>query len=319
MTAAIDPIQMLRPRRKIIGISAVLLPFTSSSEIDWAAFTSHLTRTLDVGLTPAVNMDTGYVNFLDMAQRKRVLRRTRETLGNSHFYAGAYVADQPGDEYDRSAYLYQMEAVAAQGATPVLFQSFGLSALNDDELIDSYTELCRHTDRFVAFEIGTMFAPFGKMYSDTALTSLMNLKQCVGLKHSSLDREREWHRLQLRDKIRPDFRIFTGNDLAIDMVMYGSDYLLGLSTFAPDFFALRDKYWANGDPAFYEINDTLQYLGAFAFRDPTPAYKHSAAMFHQLRGWANSDLTHPKSPTRPEGDREVLRGIIEQLGIVSTT
>ena len=65
---------------------------------------------------------------------------------------------------------------------------------------------------------------------------------------------------------RPDFRVFTGNDLAIDMVMYGSDYLLGLSTFAPDVFAKRDAAWAAGDPAFYELNDLLQYLGFLAFR-----------------------------------------------------
>jgi dihydrodipicolinate synthase/N-acetylneuraminate lyase len=315
MSVAIDPIRMLRPRRQITGVSAVLLPFTADGDIDWTAYTGHLVRTAEVGLVPAVNMDTGFVSFLDMPQRKRVLRRTRETLGNAHFYAGAFVDDKPGDEYDRSAYLYQMEAVAAQGASPVLFQSHGLSALPDDELLDSYTELCRHTDRFVAFEIGTMFAPFGKMYSDPVLTGLMKLTQCVGLKHSSLDRELEWHRLQLRDKIRPDFKIFTGNDLAIDMVMYGTDYLLGLSTFAPDFFALRDKYWANGDPAFYEVNDALQYLGFFAFRDPVPAYKHSAAMFLKLRGWASSDVTHPKGPTRPEGDREVLQGIMRMLGI----
>ncbi len=36
---------------------------------------------------------------------------------------------------------------------------------------------------------------------------------------------------------RPDFKVLTGNDLAIDMVIYGSDYLLGLSTFAPDAFS----------------------------------------------------------------------------------
>ena len=35
------------------------------------------------------------------------------------------------------------------------------------------------------------------------------------------------------------FRVLTGNDLAIDIVMYRSDYLLGLSTFAPDLSAKR--------------------------------------------------------------------------------
>ncbi|NIR37108.1 MAG: dihydrodipicolinate synthase family protein, partial [Actinobacteria bacterium] len=77
--------------------------------------------------------------------------------------------------------------------------------------------------------------------------------QCIGAKHSSLQRQPEWERLALRDEVRPDFMVLTGNDLAIDMVMYGSDYLLGLSTFAPDRFADRDRLWADGDPAFHEL------------------------------------------------------------------
>jgi hypothetical protein len=109
--------------------------------------------------------------------------------------------------------------------------------------------------------------------------------------------------------------VFTGNDLAIDMVMYGSDYLLGLSTFAPDCFARRDAYWETGDPRFYELNDALQYLGFLAFRPPVPAYKHSAAMFLKLRGWIASDATHPASPTRPESDRDILREICRLLAI----
>jgi len=143
----------------------------------------------------------------------------------------------------------------------------------------------------------------------------MCLKKCSGAKHSSLKRELEWQRLALRDAVRPEFKVYTGNDLGIDMVMYGSDYLLGLSTFAPDFFARRDAYWLAGDPRVYELNDVLQYLGFLAFRAPVPAYKHSAAMFFKLRGWIGCDATHPRSPTRPESDRELLRGILHQLEI----
>ncbi|MDX1564622.1 MAG: hypothetical protein R3236_04405, partial [Phycisphaeraceae bacterium] len=116
---------------------------------------------------------------------------------------------------------------------------------------------------------------------------------------------------------RPEFMVLTGNDLAIDMVMYGSDYLLGLSTFGPDLFAKRDTLWAEGDPAFYELNDVLQYLGFFAFREPVPAYKHSAAMFLKLRGWIDCDRTHPDSPIRPENDRQVLEQIADRLGVLS--
>jgi hypothetical protein len=97
------------------------------------------------------------------------------------------------------------------------------------------------------------------------------------------------------------------------MVMYGSDYLLGLSTFAPDLFARRDTLWEIGDPIFYEMNDRLQYLGDFAFRPPVPAYKHSAAQFLKLRGWIASDAPHPASLSRPESDLTILQAILDSL------
>ncbi len=49
--------------------------------------------------------------------------------------------------------------------------------------------------------------------------------------------------------------------------------------------------WQAGDPRFYELNDLLQYLGHFAFRDPIPAYKHDAAIFLHLRGRIASPAT----------------------------
>ncbi len=315
MNSPLDPIPMLRPRRKITGISAILLPFTPSREIDWNGFAAHVERTADVGLTPAVNMDTGYVNLLADDEKLAVLRRTREVLGKRSFVAGAFVGDRPGDRFNRDTYARQIDAIVSHGGVPVIFQSYGLTGQDDASLIASYAEFGRVCDRFIAFELGTMFAPFGKIYSLDAYAGLMGIKQCLGAKHSSLERELEWQRLRLRDERRPDFHVFTGNDLAVDMVMYGSDYLLGLSTFAPDIFAVRDHCWETGDPAFYEINDVLQYLGFFAFRAPVPAYKHTAAMFLKLRGWIGCDATHPKSQTRPESDLAVLREIGRDLGI----
>ncbi|HEY3788861.1 MAG TPA: dihydrodipicolinate synthase family protein, partial [Urbifossiella sp.] len=309
----IDPIAMLRPRRKITGLSAVLLPFTEAGGIDWRGFAAHLERTAAAGLIPAVNMDTGYVNLLDDAAKLAVLNRTQETLGSRPFAAGAFVGDQLGAPFNLEAYLRAMEPIVERGGTPVIFQSFGLTELPDAELIAAYASLGRHCNRFIAFELGTMFAPFGKIHSLDAYRGLLGIGECIGAKHSSLSRDLEWRRLQLRDELRPDFQVFTGNDLAIDMVMYGSDYLLGLSTFAPDLFAKRDHFWHTGDSRFHELNDVLQYLGFLAFREPVPAYKHSAAMFLKLRGWLDCDAPHPKSPRRPDSDRELLRRILEQL------
>lgn len=301
------------PNRKITGYSAILLPFTSDGSVDWDAFCAHIARTAESGLTPAVNMDTGYTNLIDEKTREDVLRCTRDTLSGADFTSGAFVASQADTSFDAAAYHYQIELIQTYGGIPTIFQSFGLTSLPPDQLLAAYADFGRTAPRFIAFELGTMFAPFGKIYDLATYEGLLGITECIGAKHSSLSRQLEWDRLTLRDKVRPDFKVFTGNDLAIDMVMYGSDYLLGISTFAPDYFALRDKYWLEGDPRFYELNDILQYLGFFAFRAPVPAYKHTAAQFLKLRGWTSCDDTHPQSPKRPETDIPIQQNILAQL------
>ena len=77
-------------------MSAVLLPFEGDGQIDWPGFRRHVERTLTAGLTPAVNMDTGYVGLLDDSTRRRVLDETRGVLAGEAFVAGAFVADRPG-------------------------------------------------------------------------------------------------------------------------------------------------------------------------------------------------------------------------------
>ena len=54
-------------------------------------------------------------------------------------------------------------------------------------------------------------------------------------------------------------QIYTGNDLGINMIEYGSDYLLGLATFAPESFAERDRLWEAGDPAYYAFGCTTVF------------------------------------------------------------
>jgi dihydrodipicolinate synthase/N-acetylneuraminate lyase len=311
--APVDPFPLLRPRRKPVGMSAVLIPFESGGGVDWAGFRAHLARTAAAGLTPAVNMDTGYVNLLDDPTRRRVLAETRATLGGATFVAGAFVADRPGGALDLDTYRRALDVIQGHGGTPIIFQSHGLVALPRDRLLDAYRALGRDCPRYFAFELGPAFAPFGAIYDLDTYAGLLDIPSCVGAKHSSLSRVLEWQRLRLCDARRPDFLVLTGNDLAIDMILYGSDYLLGLSTFAPDLFARRDSLWAAGDPAFFELNDLLQYLGFFAFRPPVPAYKHSAAQFLRLRGWIGCDATHPASPRRPDADRDVLRDIAGRL------
>jgi len=307
-----DVIDRLRPGRTIAGSSAVLLPFTVDGEIDWMGAEAHVARTMAAGLTPAVNMDTGYVQLLDPADKLRVLDLTASVTGGN-FVAGAYVRDEEGAGFDLAAYASAAHDISLRGGTPVVFPSYGLNSLDDDGWVGALVEIGDEVDRFIGFELGAMFVPYGRIPSLDAYAGMMGIASCIGAKHSSLSRTIEWDRLDLRDRVRPEFTVFTGNDLAIDMVMYGSDYLLGLSTFAPEAFAARDRMWAAGDADFHELNDLLQYLGHFTFRDPVPGYRHDAAIAFDLRGWAQCDHTPPGAPRRPESDRAVLAGILERL------
>ena len=316
MHLALDPLTLLRPRRKIVGMSAILLPYDDRGRIDWDGFRSHVTRTFAAGLIPAVNMATGYVNLITPEEKRQVLAETRALAGGKEFVAGAFVRDAAGSTFDLDAYRRAIDEIGEAGGTPVIFQSFGMTSLTGVRVLDAYRAIAKHCRRFIGFELGTMFAPFGRIYDPDTYVGLLALPECVGAKHSSLSRVLEWQRLRIRDERRPNFLVLTGNDLGIDMVMYGSDYLLGLSTFAPDLFAKRDAMWAAGDPGFYEQNDVLQYLGFFAFRPPVPAYKHSAAQFLKLRGWITSDAPHPQGLRRPESDVDVLRDIVERLSSV---
>lgn len=292
--------------RRVHGIAAALLPFESDGRIAVESFQQHLLATHRAGLMNAVNMDTGYVNYLSEDEKRNVLRWTREALGeNVSFVAGAYIEGLQGDIVP--LYRQQIDAITSFGGTPILFQTARLKGKAGAELAAAYKEVCRGCRNVIAFELGEMFGSNGEVFPKETFARLMDIPEITGMKHSSLDRVTEFERLALRDQHRPDFRIYTGNDLGIDMIEYGSDYLLGLATFAPEKFAERDRSWESGDPAYYATNDGLQYLGNIAFRNPVPAYKHSASVFLHLSGRIPSDHTHPRNPRRPPWEREILQ------------
>ncbi|HEX8834880.1 MAG TPA: dihydrodipicolinate synthase family protein, partial [Abditibacteriaceae bacterium] len=306
-----DVTRRIQPKRKIEGMSAVLLPFDARGNIDLDGLAHNLERTLNAGITPAVNMDTGYTNLITAEERTRVLGRVREVVAGRPFVAGAFVETEEGEMLSR--YQKAVAEIQEHGGTPILFQCSDLKAKSSAEKVALYKAVAKESPKFLAFELGEMFAPFGDIYDLDTMRELMHIPELVGSKHSSLSRELEWQRLELRDEVRPDFKIYTGNDLAVDLVMYGSDYLLGLSAFSPEAFALRDKLWEIGDAGFYALNDLIQYLGFLAFRPPVPAYKHNAAQFLTLRGRIESNTPHPKAVSRPESDIEILRDISERL------
>ena len=311
----IETIQQRRKlRREVQGISAALLPYEADGRVAVAAFQRHLVATHRAGLMNAVNMDTGYVNYLSDAEKRDVLGWTQEVLGKDvPFVAGAYIEGHDGDIV--SLYREQIEVIAGTGGIPILFQTARLHGKTAAEKVATYQAVCRGYSHVLGFELGSMFAPNGEIFDVDTVRGLMEIPELKGLKHSSLDRIVELERLALRDSLRPEFRIYTGNDLGINMIEYGSDYLLGLTTFAPEKFAERDRLWAAGDVAYYALSDALQHLGNVAFREPVPAYKHSAAAFLHLTGRIPAARTHPKSPERPPWESEILRSCAQRLGL----
>src|SRR6266436_10088145 len=100
--------------RKVQGIAAALLPYELDGQISVEAFQRHLADTHRVGLTNAVNMDTGYVNYLTDAEKHDVLRWTRDALGKGiPFVAGAYIEDRAGDVV--TLYRQQVDSIVGFG------------------------------------------------------------------------------------------------------------------------------------------------------------------------------------------------------------
>ena len=140
-------------RRKVHGIAAALLPFEGDGRIAVEAFQRHLVNTHRAGLMNAVNMDTGYVNYLSDTEKQDVLRWTRDALGKDvPFIAGAYIEDQSGDVV--SLYRRQMDGIVAFGAIPILFQTSRLHGKTAREKVEVYQAAARGYAHVLAFELG---------------------------------------------------------------------------------------------------------------------------------------------------------------------
>jgi len=305
-----------RPRRKVQGMAAALLPYEPDGQVAVNAFVRQLTFTHQAGLVNAVNMDTGYVNYLRDTEKQEVLDWTRQALGKGvPFVAGAYIEHHTGDDIV-ALYRRQIDTIIRFDGIPILFQTARLHGKSPATIATVYQEISRDYPHVLAFELGPMFASNGEIYDSDTIRRLMDIPEIKGMKHSSLNRLLELERLALRDQVRPDFRIYTGNDLGINMIEYGSDYLLGLAAFAPEKFAERDRLWEAGDPEYYALSDALQYLGNVAFRAPVPAYKHSAAVFLNLIGRTPTDRTHPNTQHRPAWEAEIMLDCARRLSLL---
>src|SRR5439155_13867773 len=137
------------------------------------------------------------VNLLTHEERRAVLAATREALRGRPFVAGAFIEGEGGDPL--TLYAREIDEIQAHGGTPILFQCSALKRMGPAELVALHRAIAERCPRLLIFELGEMFAPSGQIYSLDLVRELMQIPQIAGLKHSSLDRERRWQRLALRD------------------------------------------------------------------------------------------------------------------------
>src|SRR6202047_4661476 len=192
------------PRRKLQGMAAALLPYEADGRVAVDAFAKQLTSTHRAGLMNAVNMDTGYVNYLNDTEKEEVLTWTRQALGKGiPFVAGAYIEHHAGDDIV-TLYRRQIDAIVRFEGIPILFQTARLHGKSPARTAEAYRDICRDYPHVLAFELGPVFAENGEIYDSETIRRLMEIPAIKGMKHSSLDRLLELERLTLRDAYRPD-------------------------------------------------------------------------------------------------------------------
>lgn len=294
----------------------MVVPFDEVGDPDWASFARHIARVAKVGLTPGVSMTMADPALLRTDLQVGAIYQAEEALAGAAFYAGVHVLDDPGDWFNLDRYRRQAEVVVNHGGTPIIFPSHGLVALPDDEWLKVMAEVGRDLDRFLVGDVGQRRLGFGRLRSIDAYIALLRNRQCIGIAHQSLSRVDEWDRMARHAALRPDFRLISLNERAIDMGIYGSDYLLFGASMVPERFAQRDALWLESDREFFELNDQLQYLSAFTSREPIGGQAHSVLQFMKLRGWiASSDLPQG-AIMRPETDLAILEEAGRRLDVL---
>ena len=296
------PLDLIRPR-EITGMSAILLPMLDPTTPDWDAFDAHVARTAAAGLVPAVNMDTGYAHLLDAATKTPVLDRTEAIVGGE-FVAGAFdlgdAVDDPRAGRDAGDRAERPHCRRRTSSPPT-------------------ATIAEAVDRFIGFELSPLFHPAGRIWDLATYKEVLHIEQCVGAKHSSLEREPEWERLRVAR--RRASRLPRAHRQRPRHRHGDVRQRLPARTLHVRTRPVRDAVtstWADGDARFYELNDALQHLGNVAFRPPVPAYRHSAALFLRMRGWIASDATPDGVPRAAGLGRSPAAAVRRTAGPVVT-
>ena len=62
-------------------------------------------------------------------------------------------------------YRRSMDDISCRGGTPIVFPSWGLRSVPEPDLPTAFETLARDCDRFLAFELGEMFLPQGRIFT----------------------------------------------------------------------------------------------------------------------------------------------------------
>ncbi len=299
-------------RRTIQGTASLLVPLDGFGDPDWETFSRLLDRVVKLGLRPGVNLCPFAPALRDASFTIGAVHQAQQVSGGQ-FYAGVHVDDKPGEWFNADRYKRQIDDIASCGGTPVVFPSHGLNALDASAWLNAVTEMSLDVDGFVLAEVAPPLASSTSIRPLEATIGLVRNRRCRGILHLSWSRSLEFSRLAALTNLRRDFRVWTGNERAIDMAMFGPDYMLMTAGMAPELFARRDRFWAEGNPDVYELNDVLQYVGNFASRAPVEALPHSVLQMLRCRGLVASDVPPAGVSTRPASDVAVLEEMLTRI------
>jgi hypothetical protein len=301
----------LTPSRTIDGAASLPVWVGAGGRLDLSGLADRLQATFAAGLTPAVNLYGGSVERLGREQRIDILATAAGVARGRRFIAGT----RPTEDTAPLAVRYgrAVDAVVRQGGTPLLLPIRELVALDGDALTHLWRQATAGHRGVLVIEMAEAFDSPAPLLSTDLVTRLLDIASLGGLVHASLDRGAEWARVEARDVARPDFRIYSGHERALDMVSYGSDYLLATAGAAPEAFAARDRAWRAGRSIGFELNDVLQALGALLYREPIAGARHGVLQWLQVRGILGHVTPVAGVPSRPDSDEALYRELSDRL------
>jgi hypothetical protein len=301
----------LTPSRTIDGAAALPVWLGASGRLDLPGLAARLQETFAAGLTPAVNLFAGSVDRLGHEQRIDVLATAAGVARGRRFIAGTLPTEDAAPLSAR--YGRAVDAVVRQGGTPLLLPIGELAALDGDALAHLWRQATAGHRGVLVIEMAAAFDAPAPLYTADLVTRLLDVASLGGLVHASFDRGAEWARIEARDVARPDFRIYSGHERALDMVTFGSDYLLATAGCAPEAFAARDRAWRQGAPVGFELNDALQALATLLYRAPIDGARHGALQWLRARGLVDHASPAPGVALRPESDLALYHEIHTRL------